>query len=111
MDREIRNPRRRPARVPLLIGAVLGLWLLLFLVGYHGPRRLTPRGATDRPCTRNCAHRRHFRNPARQSAGLHYVQASVHSGSLTRIRARPFHPRHARGRVEEKGLAHTHATV
>jgi hypothetical protein len=34
MDREIRNPRRRPARVPLLIGAVLGLWRLLFLVGY-----------------------------------------------------------------------------
>jgi hypothetical protein len=34
MDVEPANPRRQAARVPLLIGAVLGLWLLVFLVDH-----------------------------------------------------------------------------
>jgi hypothetical protein len=34
MDRPPGNPKRQPARIPFLIGAVLALWLLLFLVGH-----------------------------------------------------------------------------
>jgi hypothetical protein len=34
MDTQPGNPKRQPARVPMLIGAVLALWLLLFLVDH-----------------------------------------------------------------------------